>query len=137
MSIDRFLGHIIDYDPKTDVLMIKVDFLSYDKQQIIEDMFQNKTVFSFWFKKPFRRMKTYLQLKKYFQLLKQILINNEIDPVSDNIRTFDIEMKKSILPCKQMELNGNIIPVIPSKADLDIDTMKFLIQEVMERYGVE
>ena len=137
MEIERFLGHIIDYDPKTDIIIIKADFLELDKQKIIEDMFQNRTVFSFWFKKPFRKLKTYPQLKKYFQLLKFILIKNKINPDSDTIKTFDIEMKKSILPCKQLEINGNIIPIVPSKAELDIDTMKFLIQEIIDRYGIE
>jgi len=134
---EKFLGHIIDYDPKSDILMIKIDFVSYDKQKIIEDLYTNKSEFSFWFKKPFRRLKTYPQLKKYFRLLKEILIKAEIFPDSDTMRTLDIEVKKSILPCKQIDIDGHIIPVVPSKAEMTVDEASYLIQEVMDRYQVE
>jgi hypothetical protein len=134
---EKLLSHILDYDAKTDIAVIKFDFLTPDKQAVIEDIFINKKEFALWFKKPFRRLKTYLQLKKYFALLKQILIKAEIYPDSEVTKTLDVEIKKSILPCKKIEIDGHIIPVVPSKADLDIDAMKYLIQEVINRYGVE
>lgn len=134
---ERCLGKIIDYDSKSDVIMIKADFLEPDKQKIIEDLCQNRTEFSFWFKKPFRKLKTYPQLKKYFRLLKEILIRAGILPEADCIKTLDIEMKKSCLPCKKLIIGEKEILIVPSKADLDVDTMANLIKEVMERYGVE
>jgi hypothetical protein len=136
-DFDRFLGHIIDYDPKLDVIILKADFLTPDKQQKIEDLLKEKTEFSFYFKKPFRRSKTYAQLKKYFRLLKEILLKANIEPEAEFVKTLDIEMKKSILPCKKLEIGDKSIPIVPSKADLDIDTMSYLIQEVMGRYGIE
>jgi DNA-binding GntR family transcriptional regulator len=134
---DRLLGHIIDYDPKTDVIMIKADFLEPDKQVLIEELFKNKSEFSFWFKKPFRKAKTYSQLRKYFRLLKEILIKSEIHPDAECIRTLDIEMKKSCLPCKKITIGDNERPIVPSKADLSVDDMSHLIQEVISRYGIE
>lgn len=136
-DLTRFLGRIIDYDPKSDVIIIKADFLEPENQRIIEDLYQNKTEFSFWFKKPFRRLKTYPQLKKYFRLLKEILLKSKIEVTSENTNTLDIEMKKSCLPCKKLVISDKEIPVVPSKADLSVDTMANLIREVMERYGVE
>jgi hypothetical protein len=136
-NYERFLGHIIDYDPKLDVIIIKADFLTPDNQQKIEELLKDKTEFSFFFKKPFKRSKTYAQLKKYFRLLKEILLKANIEPEAEFVRTLDIEIKKSILPCKKLEIGDNSIPIVPSKADLDIDTMSNLIREVIERYGVE
>ena len=136
-STERCLGHIIDYDPKSDVIMIKVDFLEPDKQQIIEDLYANKNEFSFWFKKPFRKLKTYPQLKKYFRLLKEILLKANIEPLSESIKTLDVEMKKSCLPCERIIIGDKEIPIVPSKANLTVEQMASLIKEVMERYNVE
>ena len=136
-DIDRILGHIIDYDPKTDVIMIKADFLEPDKQIIIEELYKNKSEFSFWFRKPFRKTKTYPQLRKYFRLLKEILVKAEIHPDANSIKTLDIEMKKSCLPCKKLQIGEQEIPIVPSKAELSIEDMSHLIQEVIARYGVE
>jgi hypothetical protein len=134
---ERFLGKIIDYDAKLNTLIIKVDFLTPDKQAIIENLFKDRQEFTFWFSKPFRKLKTYPQLKKYFALIKKILIKSEIYPDAEVVKTLDIEIKKSVLPCKQLEINEHVIPIVPSKADLDVDTMAYLIQEVIDRYGVE
>jgi hypothetical protein len=134
---ERCLGRIIDYDPKTDVIILKADFLEPDKQTIIEELYKNKTEFSFWFRKPFRKAKTYSQLKKYFRLLKEILIKAEIHPDSEVVKSLDVEMKKSCLPCKKLHIGEKEIAIVPSKADLDVDAMSYLIQEVIARYGVE
>lgn len=136
-DFSKCLGRILDYDPKTDVIIFKADFLDPDNQAIIEDIFVNKRTFTFLFRKPFRRMKTYAQLKKYFQLLKQIFIKNDIVPEAEAVKSLDIEIKKSCLPCKKIIIQEKEILLVPSKADLDVDQMSFLLQEVMDRYGIE
>jgi hypothetical protein len=134
---ERFLGRVIDFDPKTDVIILKADFLAPDKQQIIEDLYKSKDEFSFLFKKPFRRLKTYAQLKKYFRLLKEILIKSKIEPEAQYVKTLDIEMKKSCLVCKRITIGDKEIFIVPSKADLTVEQMSDLIKQVMERYNVE
>jgi hypothetical protein len=131
------MGHIIDYDPNLETIIIKVDFLSIENQRILEDLFKNKSEFSFFFRKPFRQSKTYMQLRKYFRLLKQILRKQDIYPDSEVVRALDIEIKKSILPCKKLEFQGKIIPIVPTKSELDIEVMGYLIKEVMDRYDVD
>lgn len=137
MSDDRFLGKIIDFDPANDIIILKADFLTPDKQQILEDLYNNKTEFSFWFKKPFRKSKTYAQLKKYYQVLKNILIRAELIPTAEYTKTLDVEIKKSCLPCKKIIIGEKEILIVPSKADMTIEEMSYLIQQVIERYKVE
>lgn len=137
MSDDRFLGKIIDFDSANDIIILKADFLTPDKQQILEDLYNNKTEFSFWFKKPFRKSKTYAQLKKYYQLLKNILLRAELIPTAEYAKTLDVEIKKSCLPCKKIIIGEKEILIVPSKADMTVEEMSYLIQQVIERYKVE
>jgi hypothetical protein len=53
MSDERFLGRILRYDPTLNVLTIKVDFLTPEKQAVIESIISDNKSFSFSFRKAF------------------------------------------------------------------------------------
>lgn len=135
MTDERFLGHIIKYDPITQVLIIKCDFIDVEKQKSLEQLQQNKDLFSFHFKKPYRKEKTYPQLKKYYKLLSIILSKLEIYPDSDIIKAFDEEIKKSALSCKELIIYDKGIPLVPSKANMSTEEMAYLIQYLLDTYG--
>lgn len=131
----KFLGSIKSWNSVTNELTIKVDFIDPDRMQIIEDIIQSKSFFSFWFTKPFRRMKTYPQLKKYYKMLSIILHKVlEGKPVAAEIKAFDEEIKKSSMACKMLNIFDKDIPIVPSKADFTVEQMSYLIQIVMDRY---
>lgn len=142
MSV-KFLGKIVDYNPETDVISIKLDFVSPEKQEAIEDIVKNEKSFTFWFTKPFRRMKTYPQLRRYFWCIKRILIALDIFPSAEKVKTMDNHFKRTICDCDYVEFteegeDGNIeirkIPIVPSKADMTVEQLSYLIGEIQDRY---
>lgn len=132
---EKFLGKIINFDPYSQVLTIKCDFLDLEKQKVLENLCNDMKLFSFCFNKPYRRNKTYPQLKKYYRLLTLVLKAFEIFPDADTISAFDTEIKKQALSCKTMVIRDSELPLIPSKADMSVEELSFLIQYVVNHYG--
>lgn len=132
---EKFLGHIVAYDPVKQTISVKLDFLSLDHMAVIEEMSREPKAFAFCFKKPFRRSKTWEQLKKYHALLKNILLKNEILVKAENMKTLDDCIKRAALPCDWIECDGVRIPVIPSKTDMSKEQMNYLISWVLQNYS--
>jgi hypothetical protein len=132
---ERFLGSIKHFDPSKRLLTIQVDFMMPDQQEIIENILKDNQPFSFWFNKPFRQSKSYAQLKKYYLMLGKILDRLEVFQSVENIRAFDIEIKKTAFPSQFIEIFDKRIPVIPSKANMSLEEMSNMIQVVEENYG--
>lgn len=137
MNDIKFIGELISHNVKESTITLKVDFLDPDRLDIIEHLLVSKQSFSFWFKKPYRKLKTWKQLKKYFALLNTILCNaTETDkPSKDEVRAFDNLVKESALYCKVLELFGNELPIPPSKADMSVEELNILIAWLMETYS--
>jgi len=135
MSQDiRFLGRVIDYNPIKQTVEIQIDFLTPEQQEVVENLLKDKSEFSFWFNKPFRMSKTNAQLKKYYLDLKNILIKLDVVPTSENIKAFDLEIKKSAFPTQMLEVFDRKIPLIPSKANMTVDELSYMIQYLQEHY---
>ena len=115
----KFLGKVLKWDSVENTLVIHVDFVDADKMQVLEDLSINKSIFAFWFKKPFRKSKTYPQLKKYYKMVTTVLYNFlKTKPTAEEVKAFDEDIKKSTLPCKVVDVGGKEINVVPSKADI-------------------
>lgn len=134
MQDQRFLGHILNYDPVTNIVTLKADFLDPEKQEIIEQLCQSKDEFAFSFKKPFKKSKMYWQLKKYFLMIKHILIGFKVTPNSEVVKALDMEHKKRCFPVQMMDVGGQVIPIVKSKADMSFDEMQYLTDELIETY---
>lgn len=134
MTDERFLGHIIKYDPITQVLIIKCDFIDVEKQKSLEQLQQNKDLFSFHFKKPYRESKTAKQLRTYFMLLNQILIKLDIIPDRDTVSALDKYIMESLWPCKILHLYDKQVPCPASKSDLTKEEFIYLIEIILETY---
>lgn len=135
MKEQRFLGHILSYDCEKDIIILKADFLDMEKQEIIEQIAKEQTVFSFCFTRPFKKSKTYSQLKYYFKLLKQIVIGFGVTPSSEVIKSLDNEHKKRCFPAQNIDLGNQVIPVVKSKADMTFEEMQYLTEELKETYS--
>ena len=131
----RFLGRILGFDSNSNTLTIQCDFLDYEKQKVLEDIYATKKPFSFSFKKPYKKGKSYEQLKKYHALLKTILMKLEIYSDSDIIKAFDDSVKMSALPCETIIVYDKEVPLIPSKADMTMEELSLLIQYLISTYG--
>jgi hypothetical protein len=134
----KFIGKIVQYDPMERLLQIQIDFLTPEKESVIEDILESKNSFTFWFGKPFRRMKTYPQLQRYFWMLKCILQSQDIYPSAEATKTLDMYFKKKLCKCDYVDFreDGKIkrIPIIPSKADMTVEELSQLIQDIQEMY---
>lgn len=135
MSDERFLGRILRYDPQSNILSIKVDFLTPEKQAVIEQIATDNKPFSFSFRKPYRKQKTYEQLKKYYKTLSNILIKLDIASNSENVKAFDESIKRRAFDCQTLHIMDKEIPLLPSKAEMSVEEMMYLIQYVDENYG--
>ena len=135
MNDERFLGRILRYDPETNVLSIKVDFVTPEKQAVLEQIMKDNKSFSFSFRKPFRKQKTYEQLKKYFKMLSNILIKLDIASDAENVKAFDESVKRRAFDCQTLHIMDQEIPLLPSKAEMSVEEMMYLIQYVDENYG--
>lgn len=137
----KFLGKIISYDPLENILSLKLDFVTPNKEAVIEDIIKNKNSFTFWITKPFRREKSWEQLKTYFHILKKILVKEEFYPSSVHVKTLDEYIKRTCCECNYISFNdgGEIkkIPLVPSKADMSVEELSELIQKIMDRYKIQ
>jgi len=135
MADERFLGRIYSYNPINNTIVLKADFIDIEQQEILQTLAMDQNIFTFSFKKPYKESKKYHQLKYYYGMLKKILVALEINPDTENMRALDETIKKTCLKCDTIDIDGQIIPLIPSKADMDFDTMELLNKTVEERYS--
>lgn len=133
---ERMLGHIVSLDIPKRRVTIEVDFFDPDKQEILEGLLKSKEPFSFSFWKPFRESKTYAQLKKYYKLLHTLLQKLRIYPDSDKVKALDREVKKRVFNCEMLELFGQRVPLLPSKANMSWEDMSKMIQYIVVTYEV-
>jgi hypothetical protein len=135
LNNERFIGKALSYNPYKRELTLKVDFVTPEKQEVLEQLLKGQEEFTFNFTKPFVRKKTYKQLKAYYSLVDQLLKKMEIFPNSENQKAMDYHLKTSLISCKFLELGDSKVPIVPSKADMTLDQMNYLIERVLETYG--
>jgi hypothetical protein len=133
---ERILGHIVNLDIVKRRVTIEVDFFDPDKQEILESFLKSKEHFSFSFWKPFRQSKSIQQLRKYYLCLHKLLNKLGIYPDSDKVKAIDSEIKKRVFNCETLELLGQTVPLLPSKADMSWEDMYKMIQYIYDNYGV-
>jgi hypothetical protein len=135
MVDERFLGQIITYNPDKDLITIKTNFITEEKKEILFNLFKSNKVFSFVFRKAYKESKTSKQIRTYFMLINQIL--TKLDIVIDKyaVNAMDKYIMENLYPCQMLNIFGQEIPCVPSKADLDIEEFSILIQTILDTYS--
>lgn len=131
---ERFMGRIFSFSPVNNTLMLKIDFITPEQQEIIEQLTKDQNLFTFYFKKPYRENKAYHQLKYYYKMLKKILIKCDVFPDSANLKSMNEEIMKTLVKCDYIGVDGNSIPVVVSKSNFSYEEMENLNKLVEERY---
>jgi len=135
VSVERFdVSEIISYNVHTNILTVKLGFVTPEKQKVIEELTIEKKGFGMMITKPFRQMKTYLQLKKLFALYKQVLLKLEIYPTAEVMKAMDDSFKDRCFPPNIIGVGGQQIPVRKSKADMTIEELSYMIQTFIDDY---
>lgn len=133
MSDEKFLGKIVNIVDNT--IVIKVDFLTEEKKEILYDIYSQGKSFSFQFRKPYKEAKSAQQIRTYFMLLGQILDKLDIPRDKDAVSALDQYIMKSLWPCQVMSIFGQEVPLIPSKADLSREEFSLLLQTILDAYS--
>jgi hypothetical protein len=132
---EKFLGKILSIDSVNDTILIKADFLTEEKKEVLYDIFNSGKTFSFQFRKRYREGKTYQQIKTYFMLINQILTKLEIPIDKDAVHALDRYIMESLWPCKMLNIYGQEIPCVPSKSELSKEEFILLIQTILDVYS--
>lgn len=133
MSFDeRFLGKIISYE--NDILIIKTEFMTEEKKESIFELFKSGKIFSFVFRKAYKENKTTKQIRTYFMLINQILTKLDIPIDKYAVKAMDIYIMENLYPCQMLNIYGQEVPCVPSKADLSIEEFAILIQTILDTY---
>lgn len=132
---EKFLSKIIRFDPQTRYLTLRLDFLTPDKQEALENLIKDDAELNFCFNKAYRRSKTYPQLKCYYGMLNEILKKLDVFPDADTIRALDLEIKKNVFPAQFLELYTVKIPLVPSKSNMSVEELKLMIGYVKDTYA--
>jgi hypothetical protein len=132
-SDEKFLGKIVNIVDNT--IVIKVDFLTEEKKEILYDIYNTGKSFSFSFRKPYKEAKSVQQIRTYFMLLGQILDKLDIPRDKDVINEFDKQILTTLFPCRYLEVFGQSIPIPPSKADMSREDMSLLISNILDAYS--
>lgn len=135
MSKNIFLSKIKHYDPIKEEITLQLSYVTPEKQELLENLFNAQSGFKLnitGFK--VRMLKTYLQLKEYFINIKLILMSYNVEPISENVKTLDDHFKKNVFEAEYMDLGDSRIPHTKSKANMTIDEMDMLIKAQREMY---
>ena len=135
MNKEKFLAKAVYFNHEKNQLTLKLDFLMPEQLEIIEKLIIEKSNFSFSLGKPFRRLKTYAQLKKYYATINEILYKLNIIPTSEIVKAFDEEFKKTCFPASHIQICEQKIPIIKSKADMTVEELSFMIEQLYNVYG--
>lgn len=132
----KVLGKFLFFNPKTDVVSIKLNLLSLEQREAFEKLTQQQQEITLQFSEPFEKPKTYPQLKRYYGIIKAILLKKDIEPSSTNMSVIDDDTKRRALPSDFVELDGKRLPVPPpSKAKMSTEQLKTLIEWLQTTYS--
>lgn len=136
MSNFEFYGKPIHWDKDLSEITIRTKFLNPDQIQTISDWINNGDTYirvKVSLVKQFS--KTFQQLKKYYADINKILFASGIEINKDNVISVDYELKKSVLDCEIKVIDGRSFIVLPSKSNMTVEDLNFLIQQLEETYS--
>jgi len=128
-----YRGEITYFDPVSNKATLKLDWMTPDKQLMIEDSLKEKVLIKI--KRPERKLKEYHQLKYYYKCLKKILMKVGVSPTGKNMSSFDFEIKKSLWGADIVKIGDKEIPFVKSKKNSSKEEMDELIERVKETYS--
>jgi uncharacterized glyoxalase superfamily metalloenzyme YdcJ len=131
----KTLGKIISLDPISKTASVKFDLLDSDTLASLEFIANTKQSTEITFNEPYSPSKTYEQLKRYYAMLKAILLSFNIPVNSKTMKTLDQDTKERALPCEFIIIDEQKIPVPPpSKADMTVDQLNVMMAWLEKTY---
>jgi hypothetical protein len=136
------LAKVIFFDPKTNVISHKLDFVDDSLLKEIENLLQYSYPIKVSFKtvKSFRS-KTYKQQCQFWVDFEKVLSKQKIEKTAEVCETLYDNIKKTIFPCRKVLIgyDENNVPKFdyysPNMGDLSIDEMARVIESFREKYS--
>lgn len=136
------LAKVIFFDPKTNIISHKLDFVDDKLLKEIENLLQYSypTKVSFKTVKPFRS-KTYKQQCQFWVDFGKVLKAQNIDKTAEVCEVLYDHIKRTIFPCRKILIgyDDNNTPkfdyYVPEMKDLSIEQMAKVIESFREKYN--
>jgi hypothetical protein len=80
------LAKIVNFDPVTNLITFKASFLDEDHLKVLEEAVISGKLIKLEIKFRIRVLKTYNQLKRFFAMVKAILLGVKESPNSENVK---------------------------------------------------
>lgn len=142
MSKVDILGKAVSFNPETNSLYFKLDFVDAELLKEIETLLQHSYPIKISFKpiKPFRS-KTYKQQCQFWVDFGKVLKAQEIVKTEEVTETLYRHIRETIFPCRQIIIGygENNDPIydyyVPNMKDLSMEEMKNVIVTFREKYS--
>lgn len=132
---EKFYCTIESYDVKTNTCVLKIQYNAPSLMETFEKLQKDKKIICMSFTSQFKELKTYKQLRAYFELLRQILEKSDIPITKENVLALDRYIMENLYPCATLELQGHTIVCPPSKAMLSKEQFSVLLQNIIQTFA--
>ncbi len=135
------LSKIVSFDPHTNTLIQKLDFIDADLLKEIEALITHSYPIKVSFKpiKPFRS-KTYRQQCQFWVDFGKVLKKQGIEKTKEVTDALYDHIRKTVFPCRRiiigydLENNPKFDYYVPNMKDLSIEEMAKVIERFREKY---
>lgn len=134
MAETEFIGKLHRYNPETNILEIKVSFMTPDKHKVLEDQIVNTKMKKIKIIGGVESNVTYLQQKGYYKLIDNIMKGLKITTTSDNRMEFDEMVRQELFPTKEITLGDEITYRPKRMKEMSQREMSLVINRIINRY---
>ena len=132
---NEFMAKPIKWNNDLSEVTLYTKFMSPDQIQTLIDFINEDKYIKIKVSLIKQLSKSYRQLQKYYADINKILSAIGVEITKDNVQTIDYELKKSVMDCEVKIVDGKPFIIVPSKSNMTVEQMNYLIQKLEETYS--
>lgn len=132
---NEFMAKPIKWNNDLSEVTLSTKFMSPDQIQTLIDFINEDKYIKIKVSLIKQLSKSYKQLQKYYADINKILLAIGVEVTKDNVQTIDYELKKSVMDCEVKIVDGKPFIIVPSKSNMTVEQMNYLIQKLEETYS--
>lgn len=132
---NEFMAKPIKWNGDLSEVTLSTKFMSPDQVQTLIDFINEDKYIKIKVSLIKQLSKSYKQLQKYYADINKILSAIGVEITKDNVQTIDYELKKSVMDCEVKIVDGKPFIIVPSKSNMTVEQMNYLIQKLEETYS--
>jgi hypothetical protein len=132
--MNQLLTKLVKYDPVTSEITFKVMFVN---EEIVNSIFDLVGKSCKILIKGIRYKETTRDStrRRWYQIIGHILKSSGITITKLSLGAFHHDMKESMFECETFEVDGKVIPLVPSINAIPDDQVKSAIELLIQRYS--